>query len=59
MATFQIAPPDKLSLKNPDEWPKLLCRFECFYLASGISEQSEEMQVNALIYAMGMMLMMS
>ena len=51
--SFQVAPPEPLSFKKPDEWPKWLRRFEMFRLASALDEKEKVTQVNALIYAMG------
>lgn len=53
MATFQIAPPEKFDFSQPDEWPKWLRRFERFRVASGVSANEEENQVNMLVYSMG------
>ena len=53
MASFQVQPPEKFSFK-PEEWPKWIWRFERFRLASGLSKEDEESQVNPLlIYSMG------
>ena len=52
MASFQVHLPEKFSFK-PEEWPKWILRFERFRLASGLSKEDEESQVNALIYSMG------
>ena len=52
MATFQIAPPEKFDFSQPDEWPKWLQRFERFRVASGVSANEEENQVNMLVYSM-------
>ena len=52
MAPFQVNPPEQFTLK-PEEWEKWSRRFERFRIASGLSEESEESQVNALIYSMG------
>lgn len=53
MATFQIAPPEKFDFSQPDEWPKWLRRFERFRVASGVSANEEQNQVNMLVYSMG------
>ena len=37
----------------PEEWPQWIKRFERFLQASGIMTNSEESQVNTLIYSMG------
>ena len=52
MATYQIAPPEKLNVSQP-EWPKWNCRFERFRQASGLTEKEETSQINTLIYAIG------
>ena len=52
MATFQVNPPEQFTFK-PEEWEKWSRRFERFRIASGLSKESEESQVNALIYSMG------
>ena len=54
MATsFQISTPESFSFTNPELWPKWIRRFERYRLASGLSNKSAEVQVNALIYHMG------
>lgn len=53
MERFQIPPPPKFDFTKPEEWPKWIRRFERFRIASGPERQSEENQVNALIYTMG------
>ena len=52
IANFQVSPPDKFSFK-PDEWPKWIQIFERFHKATGLDKQSDENQVNTLIYTMG------
>ena len=52
-ALYHVAPPDSFSFNKPEEWPKWIRRFELFRIASGLTEKSEETQVNTLIYAMG------
>ena len=52
MATFQVNPPEQFTFK-PEEWEKWSRRFERFGIASGLSKESEDSQVNALIYSMG------
>ena len=52
-ATYQISQPESFNFASPDEWPKWLRRFERFRQASGLTEKSEEAQVNTLIYCMG------
>ena len=53
MERFQIVPPPKFDFTKPEEWPKWIRRFERFRIASGLELQSEENQVNTLIYTMG------
>ena len=53
MATFQVASPSAFIFARPEEWPKWLKRFERFKHASGLADNSEESQVNTLIYTMG------
>ena len=52
MASFKVQLPEKFSFKE-QEWIKWIQRFEHFRLASGLSKEDEESQVNALIYSMG------
>lgn len=52
-AFFQISPPSEFDFSRPEEWPLWLSRFERFRHASGLDKQSEEKQVNTLLYAMG------
>ena len=53
MATYQVSSPEPFSFNRPAEWEKWIRRFERFRIASGIEKQSEEAQVNTLIYSMG------
>ena len=53
MATYQMAPPEKFTFSQPEEWPKWIRRFERFRVASGLKAKSEEAQVNTLVYSMG------
>lgn len=53
MASFQITPPETFNFKEPEEWPRWIRRFERFRQASGLCDKDSEVQVNALIYAMG------
>ena len=53
MATYQVAAPESFVFSRPSEWNKWIRRFERFRIASGIDKQSEEAQVNTLIYSMG------
>ena len=52
-ATYQVSQPEPFDFANPEVWPKWLRRFERFRQASGLTEKSEEVQVNTLIYCMG------
>ena len=52
MALFQVQPAEKFSFK-PEDWLKWIRRFERFRMASGLEKESEESQVNTLIYSMG------
>ena len=53
MASYQISPPDKFNFREPDKWLVWIRRFQRFSQASGLTEEGEESQVNALIYCMG------
>ena len=53
MDRFQVLPPPNFTFTQPEEWPKWIRRFERFRIASGLELQSEENQVNTLIYTMG------
>ena len=53
MASFQVTPPDQFDFKKPADFEKWFVRFERFKTASGLSEKSQEQQVNALVYYMG------
>ena len=54
MATYQVSAPEPFGFSRPEEWEKWIRRFERFRIASGIAiKQSEEAQVNTLIYSMG------
>ncbi|KAL3970397.1 type I keratin, acidic [Sarotherodon galilaeus] len=50
---FQVSPPPKFDFSKPKEWPKWIRHFERFRIASGLELQSDENQVNTLIYTMG------
>ena len=50
MATFQVNPPEQFTFK-PEEWEKWSRRFERFRITFGLSKESEESQVNVLIYS--------
>lgn len=53
MDRFQVPLPAKFNFGRPEEWPKWIQRFERFRIASGLELQSEENQVNTLVYTMG------
>jgi len=53
MASYQIPVLERFNFTKPEEWPKWIRRFERFRQASGLSEKSEENQVNMLVYSMG------
>ena len=38
---------------TPDHWPKWKRHFQQYHLASGLSRESEERQVNTLLYCLG------
>ena len=46
-------PPEKFDCKRPEEWTKWVRRFDRFRQASGLDDNSEASQVNALVYSMG------
>ncbi|UYV62687.1 K02A2.6-like [Cordylochernes scorpioides] len=50
---MQIAAPEGFNFGKPNEWPIWFKRFQRYRIASGLSEKSENEQVNALIYIMG------
>lgn len=53
MAQFNFTHPEKFDFSRAEQWEKWFKRFERFRLASGLSEKSQEMQINTLIYSMG------
>ena len=53
MASIQLEPPSQFSFKTPDQWSKWKRRFDQYRLASGLSGESDERQVSALLYCMG------
>lgn len=52
MALYQVKPPEKFTFK-PEDWLKWIRRFEWFRMASALDKDSQESQVNTLIYSMG------
>ena len=53
MADSRLVPPQPFDFRKPDEWPRWLRRFEQYRVASGLSSQEEEKQVNILLYCLG------
>ena len=53
MARFQVTPPEQFDFEKPADLEKWFVRFDRFKPASGLSEKSQEQQVNALVYCMG------
>lgn len=52
-SSVQLAPPGNFDFNNANEWPKLRRRFECFRIESSLDKQSEEYQVDTLMYTRG------
>ena len=52
MASLQPKAPEYFNFKQPDDWPRWKRRFEQYRAASGLSQGSEEKQINALLYCM-------
>ena len=48
-----VKPPKSFDFSNYEEWPRWLKRFDRYRIVSGLQSQAEDLQVNALIYAMG------
>ena len=53
MARHNLAPPDSFNFRNPGDWPRWKRRFEQYRVASGLSDDSPEKQVNILLYCLG------
>ena len=55
MAKFNatLSAPTVFPFDTPDYWPKWRRRFEQYRLASGLSKEPEERQVNTLLYCLG------
>ena len=53
MARHNLALPDSFNFRNPDDWPRWKRRFEQYRVASGLSDDSSEKQVNTLLYCLG------
>ena len=45
--------PAPFPFDTPDHWPKWKCQFQQYHHASGLSRESEERQVNTLLYCLG------
>ena len=50
MADSRLVPPQPFDFRKPDEWPQWLRHFEQYRMASGLSTEGEEKQVNTLLY---------
>ena len=48
-----MKPPDSFSFQTPDDWPRWIARFVQFRAAAGLAADSDEKQVNTLLYCMG------
>ena len=55
MASYNasLSVPAAFPFDTPDHWPKWKRRFQQYRLASGLSQESEERQVNTLLYCLG------
>jgi len=53
MASIQFQPPDTFDFRKLDEWLRWRKCSEQFRIASGLSGESEERQVNTLLYCLG------
>ena len=55
MASFNtsLSPPAAFPFDTPDQWPKWKRRFEQYRVAAGLSKESQERQVNTLLYCLG------
>ena len=53
MATFNVPPPENFNFSRPEEYEQWSIRFNRFSIASGLTEKSEDVQVNTLLYCMG------
>ena len=53
MASLHLKLPEYFNFKQPDEWSRWKIRFEQYRVASGLSEDSAEKQINTLLYCMG------
>ena len=50
---YQVTPPEPFAFSRPEEWSKWSCRFECFRQAVGLKDKDDGVQINTLIYSMG------
>ncbi len=53
MAAFSVTNPDMFDCIKPESWEKWFKRFKRFRSASGLEANSEETQINTLLYSMG------
>ena len=53
MASYQLSAPEKFNFHNPGSWQTWLQRYERFRSASKLSQDSDDRQIDSLIYAMG------
>ena len=48
-----IRPPESFNFQEPGKWTSWFKGFERFRTSSGLMKESEEIQINTLIYVMG------
>ena len=55
MASYNssLSDPAAFPLDTPDHWSKGKCHFQQYHLVSWLSQESEECQVNTLLYCLG------
>ena len=53
MAAPGIQPPEAFPFRMPDAWSKWKNSFDHYWMASGLKEKSESVQVSTLVYSMG------
>ena len=55
MASYNssLSGPAPFPFDTPDHWPKWKCHFQQYHPASGLLRESEERQVNTLLYCLG------
>ena len=53
MAQILLKPPDSFNFQTPDDWPRWIARFVQFRAAACLAADSDEKQVNTLLYCMG------